>query len=490
MTDRKNFIITWRIKNFSFCWHKEEEEISCPEFNIKGIDGSKWKLYLFPRASKSKMSWSIACYLHLEKENGPRGVEIAYELSALGCDGLPLETKTCTDCFMQENDWAPPLILKQKTVFLEKRQEFLPKDTLTIRCIIWQFNQGSITAERYFATTRIDIEKVPLFGIVRKTRSRKNVENKYRVEFLQESTETPVFINIKCINGSPYAEIHPKGHELKFCKCKMNFTNDSGMEVLEAEDAFLFRLNLIPLYEKMPVWMFPLLPASKNENYDPQYSLEMKNLTLRCEIVYSTGIITINNNYSINTFQNGCIIKEKRQENLPSLKDDLLTLMQNSDYYDIKLKTQNKTFPAHKSILSARSLFFKNKLADMKNVDCIFVKDMDNGTLYQMLVFLYTDTIENLELENAMKLYIASARYGIPSLQHRCSSFLQNHLDASTCCDALKAADQYQDGDLKKAAQNYILDHEGENIGSHKWQDLERFTEVIEEVLHLKRMKT
>ncbi|KAF8790313.1 hypothetical protein HNY73_005356 [Argiope bruennichi] len=362
MTDRKPFIITWRIKNFSFCWHKEEEEISCPEFNIKGIDGSKWKLYLFPRASKSKMSWSIACYLHLEKENGPRRVKIAYELSALGCDGLPLETETCTDCFMQENDWSLPLILQQKTVFLEKRDEFLPKDTLTIRCRIWQINQGNITAERYIATTRIEIEKVPLFGIVRKTRSRKNVENKYRVEFLQESTETPVFINIKCINGSPYAEIHPKGHELKFCKCKMNFTNDSGMEVLEAEDAFLFRLDLIPLYEKMPVWMFPLLPTSKNENYYPQYGLEMNNLALRCEIAYSTGIMS-----------------EK----------------------------------------------FKN-----------------------------------------------------------------NHLDASTCCDALKAADQYQDGDLKKAAQNYILDHEGENIGSHKWQDLERFTEVIEEVLHLKRMKT
>ncbi|GBM07238.1 hypothetical protein AVEN_25493-1 [Araneus ventricosus] len=217
----------------------------------------------------------------------------------------------------------------------------------------------------------------------------------------------------------------------------------------------------------------------------------MDKLSLQCDIAYSIGIVSEKIkkvDYSVITFQNGCRMKEKRQEHLPSLKDDVLSLMKIEDGCDIQLRTENETFPAHRIILSARSRFFKNKLDQKNTGEIIYVDDLDNDTLCQMLVFLYTDTIENLELGNVMKLYIAAAKYGIPSLKDRCSCFLQNNLDASICCDALQLADHYQDDDLKKATLNYILEHGDEIIGSDKWQDLERFTELTEEVLYWKRM--
>ncbi|GBM07237.1 hypothetical protein AVEN_25492-1 [Araneus ventricosus] len=167
MAERKSFTITWRIKNFSFCWQRDAEELTSPKFFIDGLEGSKWTLFLFPRASRSKEEGFLTCYLlHESDENDPHEVEIDYELSALGCDGLPLESVSFTKCAMHGNEWTSPLILQQKTVFLEKRDAFLPKDTLTIRCRIWQVNQENKNPERYHATTRIEVEKASLYGVM------------------------------------------------------------------------------------------------------------------------------------------------------------------------------------------------------------------------------------------------------------------------------------------------------------------------------------
>ncbi|GBM07235.1 hypothetical protein AVEN_25491-1 [Araneus ventricosus] len=494
MAERKSFTITWRIKNFSFCWQRKVEELSGPTFFIEGMEGSKWTLILFPQATRSKERGTIACYFYLEnEENGPHEVEIDYELSALGCDGLPLATASFTKSTMQGNEWSSPLLLQKNTVFLEKRDEFLPKDSLTVRCRIWQINQENINSERYFATTRIELEKASLFGVVKKNDDWPFHGQRYHVQFISVSTETsPIFINVRVIEGTPYAEIHPANYELmKFCKCELYFTDDTGKEIVYGQDEFLFNFDTIQLEGNTQVWNFPL-KATSEYDYSQQYPV-MGNLTLRCEVTYSIGIMSAEFekvDYSISTFQNGCRLKEKRQKHLPSLKDNMFSLMTNADSCDIQLRTENKTFPAHSIILSARSFFFRNKLDQKNKEKTIDVADLDNETLYQMLVFLYTDTIENLESKNAVDLYIASERYGIPSLKHRCSCFLLDNIDASICCDVLQAADQYQDSDLKKAALNYILEHADEVIGSDKWQDLERFTELTEEVLFLKRMNS
>ncbi|GBM07239.1 hypothetical protein AVEN_25494-1 [Araneus ventricosus] len=499
MTERKSITITWRIKNFSFCWQKEERELPGPTFVIERLQGSKWTLFLFPRASRYKEEGSMACYLHHEsEENGSHEIEIGFELSALGSDGLPLETVSFIKCKMQGNDWSSPLLLKKKTVFLEKRDAFLPKDSLTVLCRIWQINQENINSERYFATTRIELQKVSLFGVVKKNDDCPIQGQRYHVQFISVSTETsPIFINVRVTQeGLSYAVIkQAESKLLKFCKCKLHFSDATGKEIAYGQGEFQF--DIIPLYWDEPNWILPLTFTEQNttschDTWNMNPHLEMDNLNLQCEIAYSIGIVTENIekvDYSINTFQNGCRLKGKRQKRLPSLKDDMFSLMTNADSCDIKLRTVNKTFPAHRIILSARSLFFKNKLDQKNKGETIYVADLDNETLYQMLVFLYTDTIENFELGNVMKLYIAGAKYGIPSLKDRCFCFLQNNLDASICCAALQLADQYQDGALKKAALNYILENGDEVIGSDKWQDLERFTELKEEVLCLKTMK-
>ncbi|CAL1263562.1 unnamed protein product [Larinioides sclopetarius] len=493
MTERKSVTITWRIKKFSFCWQEKEEELSGPTFFIEGMEGCKWILNLFPQATKSKKTGNIACYFYLEKEeNGPEEVEIDYELSVLGCDGLPIVTAAYDKIKMKGNEWSSPLLLPKYTVFFEKPDEFLPKDSLTVRCRIWKINQESINAERHFATTQIEIEKASLFGIVKKTEW-PFYGQRYQVQFISVSTEaSPIFINVRVIEGTPYAEIHPANYEsIKFCRCELHFTDDTGNEIVYGQDEYLFHFDTIPLEGDMQVWTFPLEATSKYDDSQPYP--ELQNLTLRCEVTYSIGITSEKFekiDYSISTFKNGCRLKEKRQKQIPSLKDDMLCLMRNTENSDIQIRTENKTFPAHSIILRTRSLFFRKKLDQIKKQISFYVTDLDNETLYQMLVFLYTDTIENLESKNAMKLYIASELYGIPLLKHRCSCFLQDNLDTSICCDVLQAADKYQDNDLKKAALSYILEHEEEVIGSDKWKDLERFTELTEEVLYLKRINS
>ncbi|CAL1263561.1 unnamed protein product [Larinioides sclopetarius] len=497
MAERKSTTITWKIKNFSFCWQKNEGELCGPTFVIEGLQNSKWTLLLFPRASRSKEEGSIACYLYHKKEDTEtHEVEIDYELSALGCDGQPLETVSFPKCTMQGNDWSSPLLLRKKIVFIEKRDEFLPNDSLRIRCRIRQVNQENINTERYFATTRIEVEKFSLLGVlIGRIDDLKSHEKIYSVEFISSSGTPLILLNFKIDEeGQFYAKIKQANPELmKFCKCKLNFTDKRGKKIAYGQDEFLFPHDTIPLYHGAPVWIFPLTFTEQKYTRKSNLSRMIDNLKLHCEISYSAGIVTEKMkkvDYSINTFQNGCCFKEKRQEYLPTLKDDLISLMTNADNRDIKLRTENKTFPAHSIILSARSLFFRNELNHKSKRKTIYINDLDNETLYQMLVFLYTDTIENLEPKSAVKLYIASERFGIPSLKYICSCFLQNNLDTSICCNVLQAADQYQDNDLKKAALRYILEHADEVIGSDMWQDLKYFTELTEEVLYLKSIKS
>ncbi|GIY43371.1 speckle-type POZ protein [Caerostris extrusa] len=100
----------------------------------------------------------------------------------------------------------------------------------------------------------------------------------------------------------------------------------------------------------------------------------------------------------------------KRSEYLPS---DILTvrcILWNADeeyvrsrcdpaLSDMKLRTETETFQVHAAVLSARSPVFRAMLTtDMKekNNCCVDIPDVDNDTLRQMILYMYTDQLEYL----------------------------------------------------------------------------------------------
>ncbi|XP_055951763.1 uncharacterized protein LOC129987826 isoform X2 [Argiope bruennichi] len=145
--------------------------------------------------------------------------------------------------------------------------------------------------------------------------------------------------------------------------------------------------------------------------------------------------------------------EERYIEGLTTLKDGLILLFIEGILCDAKLKTATEIFPVHKVVLSAQSPVFKSMFTtDMKEKtnDFVEIEDLDADTVREMLFFMYSDILDNLEYERAKNLYFAADKYNIISLKQKCSDFLKQNLQHLNCCDVLLLADKHQDNDLKR----------------------------------------
>ncbi|GFT86861.1 TD and POZ domain-containing protein 4 [Trichonephila clavipes] len=195
-------------------------------------------------------------------------------------------------------------------------------------------------------------------------------------------------------------------------------------------------------------------------------------LQLYCECDFATGIM-LEEKEKISygcppSIQEGNLIcedlelKKVRLDATRILKEDLESSYKDNLLCDTKLKTKTGSFPAHKNILSARSLVFRNMFtSDMKekNTGCVDIDDLDDDTVQRLLLYIYTATVQDLQWDSACNLYAAADKYEILSLKSECTFFLKDNLSQDNCCDLFILADLHQDEDLKSVVQDYILNH-------------------------------
>ncbi|GFR29110.1 tdpoz3 [Trichonephila clavata] len=77
------------------------------------------------------------------------------------------------------------------------------------------------------------------------------------------------------------------------------------------------------------------------------------------------------------------------------LKEDFETLYAEGILSDVKLRTANFTFQAHKNILSVRSPVFRAMFTTEmkeKTQECIDIPDLEDDTLHKMLLYVYTNS--------------------------------------------------------------------------------------------------
>ncbi|CAL1281797.1 unnamed protein product [Larinioides sclopetarius] len=159
----------------------------------------------------------------------------------------------------------------------------------------------------------------------------------------------------------------------------------------------------------------------------------------------------------------------------PSALDDFKALYSDKFLTDVVLKTTTNSFSAHKNVLCARSSVFRAMLTnDMKekNTDCIKVEDLEYETVQRLLLFLYSDSLEELQWESAIQLYYAADKYAIEKLKFLCSTFLVENLSTSTASELLLLADTHNDTELKKIVEDFILKNEREVFDSVQWEKL------------------
>ncbi|GFU61313.1 hypothetical protein TNCV_5033581 [Trichonephila clavipes] len=110
-------------------------------------------------------------------------------------------------------------------------------------------------------------------------------------------------------------------------------------------------------------------------------------------------------------------------------------------------------------------------LDDMKKLKgSVDIVDLDDDTVRRMLLYMHTDSIEDLEWESALRLYEAADKYEILFLRKECSVFLVGLLSPTNACDALVLAGRHQDNDFK-VVQKYIVDCDKSVFCSEEWKN-------------------
>ncbi|KAF8771305.1 TD and POZ domain-containing protein 5 [Argiope bruennichi] len=479
--ERKGFIFEWKIKNFSYCWHRKGDYLESPSFVVDSLDGTKWKLSVFPRGHTDGNY--IGLFLKRDTNcNGPNtAISIEVVLSILSWNDLgPDHVMRNSATLTKGANFGYPSFQKRKDIFMLNKDIFLPEDTLVVCCKMWKSDGKSLTIEKCFATTHITVGRRSfLWPIEKFSTLEPDKENTFCIRSASDERLILTF-NLSLIGGQNFDETF----QIQMTSPIPNMYSTASFFLLnisgDKKECGRCEFWFDRVYKSRHM---TLLLSKKRLIVKKSQYLPKDVLTLQCECTYSTGNLF----EEVEKIGPGCVDITTAQfasslhsgnnssHSSNALEEDLLWLYTEGFLSDIKLKTNSQTFPAHKSILSARSpvfnAMFKNNMKE-KSSKIVEIEDLDDDTVYQMLLYIYTANIDDLQWESALQLYEAADKYEILTLKLKCSAYLAANLDSNNACDILVLADLHQDEELKSAVQKFIFKNEQSIINSKKWECL------------------
>ena len=157
-----------------------------------------------------------------------------------------------------------------------------------------------------------------------------------------------------------------------------------------------------------------------------------------------------------------------------SISHYVLDLFTSKKYSDIDIVVGEEKFPAHKVILSMRSLFFATMFAhpDMKEIaksclqncfrrnrnrkNIVQIEDVEPKVFESLLRFMYTNQLELQSEEMAMDVLEAANRFLLEQPKRKSEEFLSKQLKLKNCSELLVLADCVDAPLLKKTAIDFI----------------------------------
>ncbi|GBO00412.1 TD and POZ domain-containing protein 4 [Araneus ventricosus] len=478
----RKFTFIWFIENFSYCWHETGEGLVSPTFFVEIIHSTSWNLELYPRGEEDPNFMSL--YLRrCEDCNGPGRITLFYELSILDANGRGLvSAKREEDAYEFEKGkgYGPKDFFELLGNNLEEKTKVLTSDILRVCCKMW-IDEGEVDKEaRSCARTRIGLVKISFINIIEKFGILKP-DQKKSFDVTSVSKDGFKFSGNIYVKNEPGSEeevmvdIFPGSDDVHLITCQIYLLSSAGKEV---ECGKIDTRNYI---DRKHTLNFPINLGKNFLDKKIEY-LPNDNLTLRCQCTLSTGIEFERIEETFYDLQLTPFLEEKLNASsfascpagAKSALADIKSLYKDQILTDVQLKTLTKTFPVHKFILCARSPVFRAMLTtDMKekNLNCIQVDDLDDSTIEQFLFFLYTDVLENLQWESAMKLYYAADKYQVQHLIDVSSSFLITGMNTINITDLLIIADRHQDSNIKIAVENFICEKGKKIFSSDEWEN-------------------
>ncbi|GBL98953.1 Speckle-type POZ protein B [Araneus ventricosus] len=456
---RKTFTFFWIIENLDLFFKKKH--ISSPFFQVDSSERTFWYLSFWTENMRGFTEICVWCMPVDGDEDESDGSRVEFELSLLKPDGLPL--KTSKGNLTKGFSCSPWL---QKEEFECFRNAFFPDNSFTIRCKMWKTGLGFESSNFCIGRTTLTKEKDTIFWSVRRFSSLNSGGKRSRCVKLNLQSFPSVTLNLLLRERNDEIEI-----EIINNYSRIDFKTFWRVSVL---DIFGERVNSWHIWwdmtEKRTSNSFPCFMTLSELMANKELYLPNDTLILQfdCEITQrrqmTVGIQRTDNLESDDPELNS---KELSHLNIRSenLSMDLANLYKEGLFSDVILQVGSETFPVHKAILGARSPVFKAMFTlDMKEKKetCIELKEIEGDTLHRLLLYMYTDTIEDLQYETAAALYAAADRYDLTGLRKKCSAVLKTKLSIVNTCELLVLADMHSDEDLKRHVASYFIEHSSE----------------------------
>ncbi|GFT96734.1 TD and POZ domain-containing protein 4 [Nephila pilipes] len=497
--ENEEFEFTWRIENYSLLQQARGSCLDSPSFTMGILNKTKWHLSFYP---KGKSDDFITCDIYRETDTGSGSLSINSQFSILLAEGIAKHE------FKEEsNTYSPKRSTSHKlmeiTTLLEQKHLLVPRDNLTIQCRMWlsdpgipsivptpaikalvaclcddkNENNSDLPDVMYMTTgaevmdlkkklypylnkcsarTHLGIERMSFVWPIKNFSSLK-VNQKFSVPLQSASKKIPSFIlTVTLVQDDIQIKINKiieKGMGTIFMNCRLAVLDHNGREHTFSEKEHNFGSP-----SSNEEWIFPSF-FTKSKMIE-QYPMCLPNdiLSLQCNFNISAGdtVSVIEESHFISL---ACDESTKQSE-IGSLQEDINALYLDKKLFDVNLRIGDKTLPAHKAVLGSRSPVFRAMFdhdTKEKNSNVVDIPDVDLNTLARMLTFIYSDDIDKLNPDRAMKLYSAADKYQIDSLRKKCSEYLESNMTSKNVYKILVLANIHQDKRLRNSAEEFLF---------------------------------
>ncbi|GFQ87119.1 tdpoz4 [Trichonephila clavata] len=514
MNDEDEYVIEWKIDNFSTCPLATGQKISTCELTFKNLDYTTWEIHLYPRGKADERY--VSCFLARtgKKDAHPRKIYVNFECSVIAFDGLQYKKTVMHDsCFLEPEMNLGFNIVTREDLFRTK-ETYLMNDTLTLRIRVGkctpQFERNCYNVIRTRNGVQIsniclpiqNFENVtkgsPEFFRIHTTKEKDfltlNVYTRKDEVFEKDPEKTAAgkpgesasnaVVHIDIERSKPLSDICPM-----YVFCSVKLVNKDKSFPLQHEKEYIYKRQ-----QEKEVWNFPRF-------------IKIKELTNN---MIQDGTLVLEFNIHVCDGQQTAYLKEestprksKYMEEDKALKLELVSLYKSGLFSDAKLKIGKEYFPVHKSILSIRSSVFKKlfeehaNAVDKNDAECILeLTDIPSDTLTRMMDFIYGDIFLTPGFNCCLSLYASAHIYDFPLLKLKCYNYLKDTVSLRQCSEILELAEELNDRDLIPLLKNF-MEYNCETFFSadvtepHQQQIRDLFLELDKKIGNfIKRMKS
>ncbi|GIY14962.1 TD and POZ domain-containing protein 1-like [Caerostris darwini] len=169
------------------------QTIESPEFYAENVRRTKWILKI--SQDDAQLSYFTVVIKRAEEDYGPASVKLNLKFCVLSNKGLPLKREWVGNTEFSKGTAKGFEKLLERAELFGERKEFLPQDTLTVHCQIWEVDAPSIETECVFARSEIEVDRKFFLGSVSDfSQLNPGDSSEVQLQMLSSEDETSLFV--------------------------------------------------------------------------------------------------------------------------------------------------------------------------------------------------------------------------------------------------------------------------------------------------------